>query len=221
MIDIELYISQLIPLLKNKFGSRLIYVGLQGSYLRGEATETSDIDIMVVIDGLSVSDLGSYRSIIQTMPYTDRSCGFICSRKDLENWNPLEIWNLINGTQDYFGVLLDLIPGYTENDIRNFVKMSINNLYHELCHRYIHGDPVNTVQALPGIYKGVFFILQNLQYLKDRQCPASKMELLALLEGKNKAVLQRSLELNRGAVYDFDGSFELLFTWCQDTLESL
>ncbi|MBQ9141799.1 MAG: nucleotidyltransferase domain-containing protein [Lachnospiraceae bacterium] len=32
---------------KDEFGDRLLYVGLQGSYLRGEATESSDIDIMV------------------------------------------------------------------------------------------------------------------------------------------------------------------------------
>lgn len=221
MIDIENYITELIPLLRDRFGSRLVYVGLQGSYLRGEASESSDIDIMVVIEHLSVADLASYRGIIQSLPHCDKSCGFICSREDLENWNPLEIWNLVNGTRNYFGVLEDLIPAYTREDIRNFVKLSINNLYHELCHRYIHGDPANTVQAMPGIYKGVFFILQNLQYLKNGQCPVSKLELLAVLEGSDKAVLQRSLELGRGVEHDFADNFELLFTWCQETLESV
>ena len=43
MIDIEQYIPQLLVLLKERFGSRLIYVGVQGSYLRGEATDDSDI----------------------------------------------------------------------------------------------------------------------------------------------------------------------------------
>ena len=37
MINVERYISELIDLLKVKFDSRLLYVGLQGSYLRGEA----------------------------------------------------------------------------------------------------------------------------------------------------------------------------------------
>ena len=52
MICVDTYISELIQLLKSKFDSRLCYVGLQGSYLRGEATDSSDIDIMVVIAGL-------------------------------------------------------------------------------------------------------------------------------------------------------------------------
>ncbi len=140
MIDIENYIWQLIELLKQQFASRLLYVGLQGSYLRGEATESSDIDIMVVIDVLGVSDLDAYRTAIQSLEHFDKSCGFICSKEDLANWNPLEICHLLNCTKDYFGVLGELVPTYSENDIRNFIKMSVNNLYHEICHRYIHAD---------------------------------------------------------------------------------
>ena len=221
MINIEHYISQLIPLLRAHFGSRLIYVGLQGSYFRGEATEDSDIDIMTVIEGLSAEDLTGYRSVIRTMPCSEKSCGFICSREDLKNWNPLEIWNLINGTRDCFGTLRELVPDYTEEDVRNYVKLSINNLYHELCHRYIHGDPANTAQAMPRIYKGVFFILQNLQYLREGHCPGSKAELLELLHGKDRAVMQRSLELGRGVAHDFTDNFQLLFSWCQETLNCL
>ena len=80
MIDIEKYIGDLIKQLKNKFDSRLLYVGLQGSYLRNEANSDSDIDIMIVIDKLSVSDLEAYRGIIKSMDYYDKSCGFICSK---------------------------------------------------------------------------------------------------------------------------------------------
>lgn len=221
MVDIENYIRQLTELLKRQFDSRLLYVGLQGSYLRGEATDNSDIDIMVVIDELSVSDLDAYRTAIQSLERFDKSCGFICSKEDLANWNPLEICHLLNCTKDYFGVLGELVPAYTEGDIRNFIKMSVNNLYHEICHRYIHGDSDKNVAKLPGTYKGVFFILQNLYYLTYGKFVATKAELLQCLEGKNRAVLERSLSLNNRGDYDFAESFELLFSWCQDTLKSL
>ena len=59
-------------------------------------------------------------------------CGFICAAADLANWNPLEIWGLVNGTKDYYGSLEHFVPAYTKDDIRNFTKMSLNNLYHEL-----------------------------------------------------------------------------------------
>lgn len=221
MVDIENYIERLIILLKDCFELRLLYVGLQGSYLRGEATDNSDVDIMVVIDGLSVSDLDAYRTTIQSLECFDKSCGFICSKADLANWNPLEICHLLNCTKDYFGVLEELVPAYTDNDIRNFVKMSVNNLYHEICHRYIHADFEKSVAKLPGTYKGVFFILQNLYYLTYGKFVATKAELLQRLEGKNREVLERSVSLNNGGGYDFTESFELLFSWCQETLKLL
>ena len=59
MIHVESYLSQLIEKMQQQFGSRLLYVGLQGSYLRGEATDNSDLDVMIVLDGLALSDLAA------------------------------------------------------------------------------------------------------------------------------------------------------------------
>ncbi len=217
MVDIENYIIGLTDALKAKFGERLLYIGLQGSYLRGEATEDSDIDIMAVIDGLSVSDLDTYRRTIESMDHFDKSCGFICGRADLANWNPLEIGHLLHTTKDYYGVLRELVPEYTADDMRNFVKMSLNNLYHEICHRYIHAGREENAALLPMTYKGVFFILQNLYYLRNGEFIATKAELLSLLDGKDRAVLSRAMALGKGEAYDFAVSFELLFGWCKET----
>ena len=50
--NIDNYLEKLISRCKESFGGRLVYAGLQGSYLRGEATDNSDIDVMVeVCDG--------------------------------------------------------------------------------------------------------------------------------------------------------------------------
>ncbi|MBR6533112.1 MAG: nucleotidyltransferase domain-containing protein [Clostridia bacterium] len=221
MINIENYISKLIDFLHRQYSCRLLYVGLQGSRLRGEATENSDIDIMVVIDGLTVSDMDHYRTIIHSLGHFEKSCGFICSKTDLANWNPLEIHHLLNSTKDYYGTLTELVPTYTKHDIRNFVKLNLNNLYHEICHKYIHAEPAKSITTLPFAYKSVFFILQNLHYLTHGEYIATKAELLPLLNGKDCAILKRSIELNNGISHDFSESFERLFTWCQDTLKSL
>jgi len=218
MIDIENHLSRLIDELKHQFGSRLLYVGLQGSYLRGEASDGSDIDIMVLIDDLSVSDLTCYRAILQSMPHWEKSCGFLCSRADLAHWNPLEICHLANSTKDYYGALQAFLPAYTREDIRNFVKLSLNNLYHMICHGYIHADPKENQETLPAAYKGVFFILQDLYYLKHGKFVATKAELVSLLEGKDREVLERAMDLHSGICHDFSDSFSLLFTWCQETL---
>ena len=221
MINVESYISDLISLLQLQFGSRLLYVGLQGSYLRGEATDTSDIDIMVIIDALSIADLMQYRRIIQSLESFDKSCGFICSKQDIENWNPLEMCHLIHTTKDYYGVLRDFVSNYSQEDIRNFVKISVNNLYHEICHRYVHSRDNDDIVKLTGSYKCVFFILQNLHYLNCGRFMATKAELISVLDDNNRKILIRAIELERGVTHEFHDSFTLLFDWCQNILQTV
>ena len=221
MVSITEYITDLIALLQDTFGERLNYVGLQGSYLRGEETESSDIDIMLVIENLSVSDLDDYRVILKSLPCFEKSCGFICSRGDLAKWNPLEICHLMHTTKDCFGTLSDIVPFYTKADIRNFVKMSVNNLYHAICHHYIHAENNRDIENLSACYKNAFFILQNRYYLKSGRFIATKAELLSLLDGKDHAVLQHAIELSRNISHDFSESFALLFSWCQETMQEI
>ena len=83
MLDIEDYLAQMIHSLRQSFGERLLYVGLQGSYFRGEADAESDIDIMVVLDVLRIPDMDAYRAIIRSLGHADRACGFICGRAEL------------------------------------------------------------------------------------------------------------------------------------------
>ncbi len=218
MIKIDDYISTLIVLLKQIYHERLLYVGLQGSYLRGEATEQSDIDIMVVIDNISVDDLDEYRKAICSLEGYDKSCGFICGIEELQNWNPLEICHLLYSTKDYFGKLADLIPQYTEADVRNFVKMSLCNLYHEICHRYIHASKEKNIENIPYTYRSVFFILQNLHYLNSGRFINTKKELLEVLSGKDKLILETAISLHEGVTFDFDEVFTLLFLWCKETM---
>lgn len=218
MFKTDVYLPSLIELLQERYHERLLYVGLQGSYLRNEATENSDIDIMVVIDDISVVDLDEYRKVIFSLGGYDKSCGFICGREELQNWNPLEICHLLHTTKDYFGTLAKLVPEYTENDVRNFVKMSLGNLYHEICHRYIHAPKEKNIAMVPYTYRSVFFILQNLHYLNSGRFINNKKELLGVLSGKDKLILETALSLSEGVDFVFDEVFALLVSWCKETM---
>ena len=218
MFNAQEYIAELTQKLKKIYGMRLRYVGLQGSYLRGEANENSDIDIMTVIDDLSMEDMDAYRKAIESLGGYDKSCGFICGTDEMKSWNPLEICHLLHTTKDYFGELARLVPEYTRDDVRSFVKLSLGNLYHEICHRYIHAPKEKSVSDLPYAYKAVFFILQNLHYLRSGTFLNNKNELLDALGGKDRQVLQAAMELGRGDSFDFAEVFEMLFLWCQETM---
>lgn len=221
MFEIEFYIEELLKLLKNRFGERLVYVGLQGSYLRNEQNESSDIDIMAVIDHMTVSDLDSYKEAIMRVGYYEKSCGFICGKDDLAAWNPLESCHLLHTTKDIYGTLSELLPKYTLEDEKNFIKLSIGNLYHELCHRYIHADREKNKTKLPGTYKALFFILQNMTFLEQGVFYATKAELFDRLNGQDKEVFAMLLKYQNGQEVDFDEAFSLLFSWCQNALMRL
>ena len=110
MLDAVTCMNDLALRLRAAFGERLIYLGLQGSYARGEADEQSDLDVMCVLEGLTASDLDAYRQIILQLPWAEKACGFICGREELAAWNPLEIACLLRSTQDWVGSLKALVP---------------------------------------------------------------------------------------------------------------
>lgn len=221
MFIIESYIEDLILNLRQTFGSRLLYVGLQGSYLRNEATEESDVDIMAVIDELTVSDLSSYKKVLISVGYYEKSCGFICGKSELSKWNPLEICHLINTTKDYYGVLSELVPSYSIEDEKNFIKISLDNMFHELGHMYIHSGFPENIKKLPCLYKSVFYILQNIYYLKNNIFISTENELIKFLSGEDKAVFETAIYLKKGNKFDFEESFSLLFNWCKNSIMRL
>ena len=220
MFNVETYMQDITEALKRNFVDRLIYVGLQGSYLRGEATENSDIDVVVIIDKLSAKDLLLYKKIISEMDGMERSCGFICGKEEFEKWNPLEMCNFLYGTRDYYGMIADHIPKYTREDVINFVKLSAGNLYHEICHRYIHSDIKNNVAKLPYAYKNVFFILQSVYYIHTGVFHLTKKELTVCLSEKDRESMERANRLMNGEDYNFEEEFNFLFEWCQEILKS-
>ena len=217
-MDIQVYLSRLIDGLTHTFGDRLLYVGLQGSYLRGEATETSDIDVMVIFDRVDAPTLDTYRELLISVGDYDRSCGFVCSSADMAAWNTSEVCHLLHTTRDLYGRLADFVPAYTREDVIQYVKVSVGNLYHELCHRYIHASRETNQSHLAMTCKAVFFILQNIHYLKTGRFVATKRELLEALEGDDREILALSLRLSEGESLDFDNAFAGLLRWCQGTL---
>ena len=77
MIEITEFIKEYMAALDQAFPDRVWFAGLQGSYGRGEATEASDIDMVVILDQLSVSDIRTYDAMLDTLPCRELICGFL------------------------------------------------------------------------------------------------------------------------------------------------
>ena len=217
-MDIQAYLNRLLGGLTETFGDRLLYVGLQGSFMRGEAAETSDVDIMVIFDEINTATLDAYRDLLISAGDYDRSCGFVCGKGDMAAWNGLELCHLLHTTRDLYGQLSDFVPAYTRADVMQFVRMSIGNLYHEMCHRYIHAPREVNEAHLAATSKSVFFILQNVHFLRTGHFACTKAELLDALDGDDRTVLSLSLELARGERVDFHLALDRMLRWCQRSL---
>ena len=210
--NIDNYMENLISRCKEAFENRLVYMGLQGSYLRGEATENSDIDVMIVLDGFSVDDMKTYRDILKEIGWYEKSCGFICGKEELTNWNPLEVLQLKYTTKDLLGKLEKLLPPATRQDEINYVKISLGNFYHEICHRYIHAGDEKSRNKLRASSKQLYFVIQNLHYLETGNFILKKSELKAVVSEQDREMLCIP-ELPDD--YDFEKTYEAVITWCQ------
>jgi hypothetical protein len=132
----------------------------------------------------------------------------------------LEICGFRHGTKDYYGNIRDLFPAYTDGDVINYVKLSVGNLYHEICHRYVHGDAETNRCALPYAYKSVFFILQSVYFLKTGVYYPTKQELMRHLTDADLSIMEKGMELSRRDDYDFEEAFRSLLSWCGEVLSS-
>ena len=218
MFDINDYVQKLISQCKAAFGERLLYVGYMGSYLRGEANENSDIDVMVVIDNITISDMNTYRDIIKGLGYFDKSCGFICGKDEMKGWSPLEVCQLINTTKDVYGKLEPLLSPFTREDEINYVKFCLGNLYHELCHRFVHSSREKNIEKFRGTCKFFFFLIQNLHYLETGNFILKKADLKNAVPEADRRVLEFAALPDS---FDFDAALEELFVWCQNAFKRL
>ena len=220
MINAEKYMSELTERLKNEFGDELVYVGLQGSYLRGEENENSDIDVVVILSELNLCSLIRYRKTLESMGDFEKSCGFICGRSEMKNWNRGEIFHFRNSTQDIYGSLDELIPEYTHDDTVDFIRLSLNNVYHELCHRYVHSSDKICAATLNGILKSAFFILQDICFIRTGEFPVTHRSLgeLKVRLGENDRAVIDLMTLEN---YDFEEAYVILLRWCGETLSEL
>lgn len=206
MFDINAWMMTLTKKLCEVFKDRLLFTGLQGSYRRGEATEESDIDVMVVLDIVDTATLSAYQAILAEMPCADKACGFISDKNTLLNWPKYEIFHLIKDTKPYFGSLDGLLPAFTEQDIRDSIRINTANLYHLACHTFLYGK----AEPLEGVNKSVFFILQMVYYLQTGAYSDTKKELLQRVTAEEQELL--TCDGNWEAYYN------LLIRWCQSIL---
>ena len=220
MIEADSWVKDALAGLKEIFGPRLLYLGLQGSYRRGEATETSDIDLVTVLDRVSLDDLDAYRGVVHALPEGEKACGFICGRDDLLLWPRQELFQFKMDTRDYYGRLDDFLPPVGRSDIIAGLRLGAGGLMHLLTHSYLYAAPESRPEILKGAYKGAFFSLLLQNYLESGHYRAAKKELLSSLpEGPEKTIVAAGLDFSAWLDDNSEKqAFNLILAWCRKVL---
>ena len=193
-ICISSYIGMFCDALRRTFGERICFAGLQGSYGRGEATESSDIDLVVILDRLSPQDIAVYRHMLSGLPYRDRACGFLSGRRELENWEPSDLFQFYFDTEPLIGSLDFLRNLLSREAVERAVRIGACNLYHGCVHNMVHErDP----EILSALYKSAVFLLQAVCFRGTGLYLKKRADLRKNVSGREREILDIAEERKR------------------------
>ena len=215
--DIRDWLALFQARLTETFPERVVFLGLQGSRSRGEATEDSDIDVVVVLDSLSPEDIRLYRAMLDAMPDRALICGFLAGQEELACWEPSDLFQFCRDTEPVVGSLDALLETVAPEDVNRAVRIGACNIYHGCVHTLCHG---RSMEHLAGLYKSAVFVLQALHFRRTGVFLRRKADLLNALDGLDAQVLETAMGLREGDQIAFEPAAELLFQWAQEVIRA-
>jgi len=210
---LESWIKAYLQTVTSLFGVRLLFVGLQGSYGRDEATESSDIDMVLILDTVSAQGLKAYDEAISKLPLREIMCGFMSGRHELFCWNKADLFQFYHDTTPLLGDLRDLLPEIGEDDIRRSILMGACNIYHACAHNMVHEKDSAILKSL---YKAAVFVVQALHYHRTGIYLKKRCDLLIAVPPRERQLLSayaRIKDSRPDRDFDFAALSESLFVW--------
>ena len=212
VIDITAWMNNFLQEVSKTFENRVWFVGLQGSYSRGEATNTSDIDVVVILDELSAVDIKTYNDMLNTLPHRDLICGFLSGKGEILNWEPSDLFQFCNDTTPVNGSLDEVLAIVDKSDVDRAIKIGACNIYHGCVHNMLHEK---SEDLLRGLYKSASFVVQAIAFKQTGKYVKHQKELLQVVSYDERAIVEIFLSLKNGAPIDFNSMSETLFSWAK------
>ena len=218
MLDINAWMNEFIQKLNEVFANRAWFVGLQGSYGRGEATESSDIDVVVILDELSAEDIQAYNDMLDTLPHRELICGFLSGKEEILNWEPSDLFQFYHDTTAIKGSLDCLLPLINNAAIDRAIKMGAGNIYHGCVHNMLHEK---SEEILKGLYKAASFVMQAIVYKQTGNYFKHQNQLLQVALPDEQTIIETFLKYKNGEAVDFCEASRILFEWSRKWIKNL
>lgn len=216
MPELNGWLDEFLRKLKVSFGSHVWFVGLQGSYGRGEATQNSDIDMVVILDNLSPSDIQTYNEMLDTMPHRELICGFLSGKTELLHWDPADLFQLYYDTKPILGSMDALLPLLDQVAVDRAIKLGACNIYHGCVHNMLYGKSEKTLR---GLYKVASFVVQAICFRQTGRYVSRQTDLLEAVNDEERVIVENFLRLKNGEKVDFLAMSETLFAWSGGWIE--
>ncbi len=216
MIDINSWMNDFLKALDKTFGNRVWFVGLQGSYARGEATETSDIDTVVILDELTATDIKAYNDMLDTLPNRELTCGFLSGKDEILNWEPSDLFQFYYDTKPIKGSLDSLFKLIDDTAVKRAIKIGACNVYHGCVHNMLFDK---NEDVLKGLYKSASFVVQAIYFKESGRYITHQNELLQLVDADEKVIIETFVQLKNGGTVDFEEMSEILFEWAKKWID--
>ena len=210
MIDITAWMKNFLQTLNETFANRVWFVGLQGSYGRGEATETSDIDIVVILDKLSAMDIQTYNTMLDTLPHRELICGFISGKDEILNWEPSDLFQFCYDTTPIKGSLDEVLAVVDKSAVNRAIKLGACNIFHGCVHNMLYEK---NEDILRGLYKSASFVVQAIAFKQTGNYISHQKDLLQVVSSDERSIVETFLNLKIGGTVDFNSMSETLFAW--------
>ena len=214
MIDIAAWQEIFLQNLNSTFSNRIWFVGLQGSYARGEATGSSDIDLVVILDELSAEDIAAYNAMLDTLPHRELVCGFLSGKDEILNWEPGDLFQFYYDTVPIFGGLDCLLE---KIDVDKAIRIGLCNIYHGCVHNMLYEK---SDEILKELYKSASFVMQAICFEQTGKYIRHQKDLIALVSDDEKTIIETFISFKKGGKVDFDSMSEALFEWAQKYINS-
>ena len=213
MIHIENWMETFIATLNETFENRVWFVGLQGSYGRGEATESSDIDVVVILDKLVVADIKSYGAMLDTLPNRELICGFLSGKDEIFRWEPSDLFQFCYDTTPIKGSLDEVLALVDETAVDRTIKIGTCNVYHGCVHNMLHEK---SEEILRGLYKSATFVVQATSFKRTGKYMKHQKDLLPIVSPDEQAIIEIFVNYKNGLTSDFEKASQVLFSWSKE-----
>lgn len=210
MIEINTWMNEFLSAINKAFGDRVWFVGLQGSYGRGEARDTSDIDVVVILDELSAADIKAYNDMLDTLPHRELICGFISGKDELFNWEPSDLFQFCHDTTPLKGGLDEVMAVVDAAAVNRAIKIGACNIYHGCVHNMLHEKSEDILKEL---YKSAAFVIQAITFKQTGEYIRSQKDLLQIVLPEEQYIINTSIYLKNGGAIDFEKMSQELFVW--------